>query len=149
MSSVNKVLYYLKQFLGLTSIMFSITVLSYTLFYKAFGDEVIAITGIFEALGLATIFALLQIGLYCLSNYYTFLATKAFIFIQYFILLLTIIPWSIYFNWGDWQSPIYVIIFVGVFTITYFIVYFFFNLKLKKEEELLNKYLKKCQDNLH
>lgn len=149
MISINKLLYYLKQFLGLTSVMFSVTILVYSLFHQSFGDHSIFITGVFEALGLAIIFSLLQFGLSALSNHWSILSTTAFVFIQYVILLIVIISWSIFFEWGEWSNPTYALTFVGVFTVIYLVIFFLLNLKLKKEEVLLNKQLKQYQDKLH
>lgn len=129
------------------SIMFTVTSSTYFIFNYFLKEEKLSGEVFLQCSGLALIFTVLLILLDHLSTKLKLLASNHFIWIQYLILSAVIILWAQYFNWGNWDSPSYIILFLLSFTIIYIFVYFFIECSNKEQDLEINKHLMNYKKN--
>lgn len=138
----------INSFISKFSIVFTFTIITYSVFdaftygNNSFQDIVL------QCFGLSIIFSLIMSILDYLTSKIKILSTNHFIWIQYIILVSIIVFWAILFNWGNWENRLYVIIFIGVFTIIYLIIYFLIGLSNKEQDLIINEKLKKYQKDI-
>lgn len=136
------------SFINKFCIIFTFTIITYSLFdvFTKEGENFQQI--VLECIGLSLIFSLVITMLDYLGNKIKILSSNHFIWIQYIILVSTITFWANIFKWGDWSNKLYIIIFLGVFTLIYLFIYFFIGLSNKEEDLIINEKLKKYQKNI-
>lgn len=140
---------FIKHFFTLFCILFTINQLTFSIFNTLLDTDYYTMNITLQTSGLAFLFVSIIILLDYLSNTcMRQLNQKVFIFIQYFLLLTTIVVWARHFAWGDWQNPIYVIIFIFIFSLLYAFVYIMADTKYKQEDKKLSKLLKEYQDKI-
>lgn len=131
----------IKYFLNRFTIMFTIININYLVFSVFIEKNEPFIQISCEIVGLALMFSIVLLALEIASNKVKWLNGKLFPFVQYLLLLMIIVPWASYYNWGDWTDKIYVAIFIGSFTVVYGIVYLLLASKNKKDDEDMLKSL--------
>lgn len=136
------------SFINKFCIIFTFTIITYSLFdlFTKEGENFQQI--VLECVGVSIIFSLVITMLDYLGNKIKILSTNHFIWIQYIILVSIITFWANIFKWGDWSNKLYIIIFIGVFTVIYLFIYFFIGLSNKEEDLIINEKLKKYQKNI-
>lgn len=136
------------SFINKFYILFTFTIITYSLFdiFTSSSNSLQQIVS--ECVGLSLIFSLVITILDFLGNKIKILLTNHLIWIQYVILVSIITLWANIFEWGDWDNGIYIIIFIGVFTLIYLFIYFFINLSNKENDLIINEQLKKYQDHI-
>lgn len=136
------------SFINKFCIIFTFTIITYSLFdlFTKEGENFQQI--VLECVGVSIIFSLVITMLDYLGNKIKILSTNHFIWIQYIILVSIITFWANIFKWGDWSNKLYIIIFIGVFTLIYLFIYFFIGLSNKEEDLIINEKLKKYQKNI-
>jgi hypothetical protein len=136
------------SFINKFCIIFTFTIITYSLFdvFTKEGENFQQI--VLECIGLSLIFSLVITMLDYLGNKIKILSSNHFIWIQYIILVSTITFWANIFKWGDWSNKLYIIIFLGVFTLIYLFIYFFIGLSNKEEDLIINEKLKRYQKNM-
>lgn len=140
---------FIKHFFTLFCILFTINQLTFSIFNTLLDTDYYTMNITLQTSGLAFLFVSIIILLDYLSNTCMCqLNQKVFIFIQYFLLLTTIVVWARHFAWGDWQDTTYVIIFIFIFSLLYAFVYIMADTKYKQEDKKLSKLLKEYQDKI-
>lgn len=135
----------LKRFLNLFCVMFTVIGVTHYVFSIVINENKEFIFISKQILGLAVIFASILVLLDTLSNSIKWLNGKMFVFIQYIILLITIVLWASKFQWGNWSDKGYIAIFILSFSIIYIFIYFMLDSKNKKEDRNLLNNLKSYQ----
>lgn len=140
---------FIKHFFTLFCILFTVNQLTFSIFNTVLDSDHYTMNITLQTGGLAFLFVSIIILLDYLSNTcMQQLNQKFFIFIQYLLLLITIVFWAHHFNWGNWQNPIYICIFIFIFSLLYGFVYFMVDTRYKKEDKKLSKLLKEYQDKI-
>lgn len=136
------------SFINKFYILFTFTIITYSLFDLFTSSSNSFQQIVLECVGLSLIFSLVITILDLLGNKIKILLTNHLIWIQYIILVSIITFWANIFEWGDWNNKIYIIIFIGVFTLIYLFIYFFINLSNKENDLIINERLKKYQNHI-
>lgn len=138
----------IEVFFNKLCIMFTVTTITYAVFNIFTQINQLFYPAFWQCVGLAMLFSIALTILDYLSSKIKVLSSNHFIWIQYIILISIIISWATFFKWGDWSNELYVIIFIGVFTLIYLFIYFFIDLSNKKSDGKINEQLRKYQEHI-
>ncbi|MEG0712160.1 MAG: hypothetical protein RR448_07945 [Niameybacter sp.] len=136
---------FIKYFCTLFNAMFTIIMITFTLFKVGLQSDPSLVQSCFQSMGLAAIFASVIAGVDYLSNKMVGINNKWLLGGQYVVLLGIIVCWAAHFAWGDWSNKSYVLIFVISFSIIYVLVCLLLDTRYKKQDKDLTKLLHSYQ----